>query len=106
MANRIVIQDLTDIRTMDAKTQSAICGGVASSFLFRSRPSSIMPSINFNVANMEVNNYDVTNYIDQLINQTNNQLQLSQINVDAGDRAAINILSDQGLNGRNSSDIS
>lgn len=105
MANRIVIQDLTDIRTMDAKAQRAICGGVASAFLFRSRPSPIVPSINFNVANMEVNNYEITNYIDQLISQTNNQLQLSQINVDAGDRAAINILSDQGLNGRNTSDV-
>ncbi len=106
MAKIIKLNDLPASRTLDSQALGRIHGGaLASGFLFRSRPRSMQPSINFNIENFEVNNYDITNYIDQLVQQTNNQLQLSTINVEAGDAAAINILSDQGLNGSNSSSI-
>lgn len=108
MATTIILKDLTDIRSIDSQRQATILGrGVASSFLFRSSPSArgATPVFNLNVDNLEVYNYEINNYIDKLISQTNNQLQLSMINVEAGDAAAINIISDQGLSGSNNSSL-
>lgn len=79
--------------------RSVIGGGVSNAFLFRSAPRLAQLPMNLNIANLEINNYD----IDKLIQQTNNQLQLSTINVNAGDGASIIIDSMQGLNGSNSS---
>ena len=102
----ITLKDLPINETLDQQALGRIRGGaLATGFLFRSRPQPMAPSFTMNVANLEVNNYDVTNYIDQLVQQTNNQLQLSKISIQAGDGASIDVLSDQGLEGSNSSAI-
>ena len=102
MAQRIVIKNLTGIQDINKQARSAVWGrGVSNSFLFRSASGSPQSAFNLNIDTLEINNYDITNNIDTLIQQTNNQLQLSTINVAAGDGAAINIASNQGLSGSN-----
>ena len=103
MADKLIIRDLIDTRQLNSTDLCDIRGGLASSFLFGAMSGVKTPSVVFNIGNFEVNNFDITNNIDKLIQQTNNQLQLSQITVEAGDGADINVLSDQGLNGSNSS---
>jgi len=104
MTGNIVIKNLPELIDMDLKAQSAVIGGgVSNAFLFRSASRSSQGLINLNIGTVEINNFNITNNIDKLIQQTNNQLQLSLINVAAGDGAAINIASNQGLNGSNSS---
>jgi len=104
MTGNIVIKNLPELFDMDKKAQSAVIGGgVSNAFLFRSAFGSSQGRVNLNIGSVEINNFNITNDIDKLINQTNNQLQLSLINVSAGDGAAINIASNQGLNGSNSS---
>ncbi len=106
MAQTIVIKDLSNLRNITTKASRTICGsGIASSFLFRSASRQLPTAVYLNIGNFEVNNYEITNNIDQLISQTNNQLQLSMINVEAGDAAKISIASDQGLSGSNNSSL-
>ena len=104
MKQTLAIKDLCDLQEMDTLALRSVCGGSALAFLFGGRSGAApSPIVSFNIANLEVNNFDITNNIDKLIQQTNNQLQLSQIQVSAGDGAEINVLSGQDLNGNNSS---
>jgi len=104
MARHITINNLPHIRNLDQEARSAVRGcGVSNAYLFRSAPRMAQVPMNLNIENLEINNYDITNNIGKLIQQTNNQLQLSTINVNSGDGSAINIDSNQGLNGSNSS---
>ncbi|MEJ2419654.1 MAG: hypothetical protein P8Y45_22555 [Exilibacterium sp.] len=108
MTTSIAINNLPEIAELSPSKLGSVWGrGVANSFLFRSTPRAPRPQtiMNFNIDTFEVNNFDITNNIDKLIKQTNNQLQLSQINVEAGDGATIDIFSNQGLSGANSSNV-
>jgi len=104
MTGTIVIKNLPELFDMDQKARRAVVGGgVSNAFLFRSATRSSQGLVNLNIGSVEINNFNISNNIDKLIQQTNNQLQLSLINVSAGDGAAINIASNQGLEGSNSS---
>ena len=104
MTGTIVIKNLPELFDMDQKARRAVVGGgVSNAFLFRSATRSSQGLVNLNIGSVEINNFNISNNIDKLIQQTNNQLQLSLINVSAGDGAAINIASNQGLDGSNSS---
>ena len=90
MTQRIAINDLKTIHTLDRAAQARLSGrGVASSYLFMAPPPGRPQPPVFNqflsIEKFEVNNYETHNYIDKMIQQTVNQNQLNLVSVQAGD---------------------
>ncbi len=99
MASKIEIKDLAYYEALSQKELAGVRGGLAEGFLFRTRSSSSLPVQNtyFDIENLAINNFDITNNIDKLIRQTNNLTQLNVVDVIATGGSNVDVVVDQGI---------